>query len=224
MHGKVMARKYIKVYIFVGTIALLFFAISIILFVNSNRQRNIANQINLEVKPTYRPHPKTTIYQNKDTISLAPTSFYGSLRIQGGPCYTNPRKALSDFLENLHQGQYEQAAWLYITDYPYWEENVTPSVLTPEERLAYSKRYLEKFCWGYKTCLDFKIIKQEQVAEDQTKFSVVFYEDNKPFVVPAIMNPYSTPEPTPAGGTPIDFIIKKIDGCFISLNLPPITP
>jgi len=147
-------------------------------------------------------------------------------------CYQNPRKALDDYLTFLYQGEYEKAARLYGSTYPYEGEFALSEDLDSAERIAIYAQYLEDFCWGYGTCLKHKIISKEILSDrsrliesirnlpegDVLIFEVEFYQDNGEILEVVI------PE---ADGfksyTIFNFILAKLDGCYRNLRHPPIT-
>ncbi len=148
-------------------------------------------------------------------------------------CYQDPRKALDDYLTFLYQGEYEKAARLYGSTYPYEGEFALSEDLDPAERLSIYAQYLEEFCWGYGTCLEHRIVVEEILSDrrgfgeriqnlpegDVMIFGVnLFYENGEIF------------EAVPPAGVPgerhtlIGFIIARLDGCYKSIDIPPMTP
>lgn len=64
-------------------------------------------------------------------------------------CYLDPRKALDDYLTFLYHGEYEKAARLYGSPYPFQGTQITPEALQPSERLSIIVEDLRRFCEGY---------------------------------------------------------------------------
>ena len=147
-------------------------------------------------------------------------------------CYQDPRKALDDYLTFLYQGEYEKAARLYGSTYPYEGEFALPDDLDPAERVAIYAKYLEEFCLGYGTCLKHKIVDGE-ILSDRSRlsenirilpegevliFEVEFYQENGEILEVVIPKANGV-----ESYTIFDFIVAKLDGCYKSLRTPPMT-
>jgi len=160
------------------------------------------------------------------------TIFSNEFRIKGKKpeeeCYKDPREALDKFLSYLHGGEYEKAAELYHREvgfggYP--SQRPFPSGATEEERIKIEARGLADFCYGYATCLEHKIVGEKIVSGDEILFIVQFYKESgevfefvKPFVDEAGDTYYRNVGPD------FDFKVKKINGCYKNMDVPPITP
>jgi hypothetical protein len=140
-------------------------------------------------------------------------------------CYKDPKKALDAFLSYLHNGQYEKAARLYGGNgYP--NRRTYPPEMTVEERIKVEAQSLANFCTGYSTCLKHKIVGKKITSEDEVSFTVQFIEENgqvfkfvAPFADKAGYGFYRTVGP--------DFTLRvksDINGCYKSMDVPPITP
>lgn len=148
-------------------------------------------------------------------------------------CYQDPRKALDDYLTFLYQGEYEKAAKLYDTSYPFEGRRITPEALEPSERLAVVADFLRGLCEGYGTCLKHKIV-DEDVLSDRSSViekirilpegDVMIFGVNFFYADGAIFE--SIPPFGVQGGrhTLIGFVVARLDGCFKNIDTPPITP
>jgi hypothetical protein len=146
-------------------------------------------------------------------------------------CYQDPRKALDDYLTFLYQGEYEKAARLYGSTYPYEGPFALPEDLDPAERIAIYAQYLEEFCRGYSTCLKHRIVNEDilsdrsrlseelqSLSEREVIFEVEFYQENREILEVFIPK---------ANGfesyTTFELFVVRLNGCYKSIDTPPIT-
>ena len=137
-------------------------------------------------------------------------------------CYTNPRESLDDFLNYLQDGDFIQASRLYDGDYLLEVAKITPSNTNSGGTEKIIVEYLSDYCNGYGTCLSHKISKETKMSDDKFIFKVIFDPENGPyqFCGPEDGNPRTTPNCY----TEVDFTIQKINNCFKSIDMIPITP
>jgi hypothetical protein len=139
-------------------------------------------------------------------------------------CYQDPRKALDDFLTYLYQGEYEKAARLYggIGDFP--NHRTIPPNTKVEERIKIESLSLASFCEGYGTCLKHAI-QEESVPGFEGAFTVNFYkESGEIFTFVAPVTDSEGNAHFEVIGPEFRFRVQKVDGCYKSLDVPPITP
>src|SRR5574341_1392150 len=146
-------------------------------------------------------------------------------------CYQDPRKALDDYLTFLYQGEYEKAAKLYDTSYPFERRRITPEALEPSERLAVVADFLRSFCEGYGTCLKHRIVGEEILSdrsrlskdlqrrsEREVIFEVEFFQENGEILEVVIPK---------ANGfesyTTFELFVVRLNGCYKSIDTPPMT-
>jgi hypothetical protein len=197
-----------------------------------------AGMIGACTHPTERPTPvvETTPVVvkpkegiSKETISPEPGLETESISQPSPPeesekieeeCYKDPREALDRFLSYLHNGQYDKAAKLYGSDYPFEGTHLSPSEMEPNERIKFKAKFLEDFCKGHATCLEHKIVSEEIISEDEVSFSVQFYEENGE-VFELAMPPWVEEE---RYATKFSFKVKKNGDCYESMSFPPSGP
>lgn len=121
------------------------------------------------------------------------------------------RQSLERFLAALADKDYDQAVNYYGGSYHQLK------ALSPEIKTDWPAKLWEKFCLQKKgLCLEYNLLKQEQIDAKHFKFTVQYFDNNGSI--------YKTPGCSCSGGGQKDFefTVRRLDNQFFVTSLPPL--
>jgi hypothetical protein len=225
MHTKVFGDLKI-----ILTIGLLFIFLSACTSSNSSANPQITDIVidsNLSPEPSDNSSP---ILLTESLITPTPNEPYKeitkppnsemdeSLPLFNRDCYEDPRLALDDFLHYLYDGNFDQAASIYSNPYPFERAHINPDELIPQEKNQLVKAFLSEHCLGYDTCLKHEIVAENIISNVEVQYDVRFFLEDRS-VLSISTGPVSSGD-----YTIFEFRVIKVDGCFLNLDIPPMTP